>query len=134
MTDPHKYRCLAKVIEGREIAGTVVRSRKWRKASRGWLSVFDDRLEYSDRSIDFAEVSNATLYKVWQFPFPVPVLELTTDSNSYQFGLNPWVNMEKHLPMLLERKSLRLRSSALSVIRSVILVAAISYLAWQAFL
>jgi len=133
MVDAPKFKCLTKVIEGHEIAGKIERSRKWMKAYRGQLIVFEDKLVFSDKTIAFSDVTSATLYEVQQSLLKVPLLEISTNDTTYQFGLNPWIDIAKHLPLKLKKGSAKLRPSVLSIARSSLLFFAILYLVWRMF-
>ncbi|REJ74830.1 MAG: hypothetical protein DWQ36_13955 [Acidobacteria bacterium] len=102
------YRCWTKATKHE--AGVPRRSVNWVKARRDWLWFHEDRLTCGDWSIPFAEVDTATLYRVKQLFIRSSVLELTTATDTFQFGLNPWVDPVPHIPLELGVQNVRLGS------------------------
>lgn len=120
-----RYRALVKAT--RNESGTPRRSANWIVARRGWLRVFDDRLECGDWVIPASAVVEAVLYDARMGLLRAPVLAVTTDDGTWQFGFNPWVRIGDHLPFAFRREQVRLRYSVFS---AVVRLAAIAYLTY----
>ncbi len=112
-------------------SGRPRRSHNWIFARRGWFKVFEDRIECGDWAIPFRVIDKAVLYTVRSFPVPASVLELHTAGKTYQFGFNPWAHPEEHLPLEIERQSVRFGHSVFGFI---VRVALSGYLLWRAWL
>lgn len=124
MTAP-KYRAFVKAT--RSETGPPRRSASWIFARRGWLKVFDDRLECGNWVIPASAVTSAVLYDARHGFLRAPVLAVSTADGTWQFGFNPWVRIAEHLPFEFRRESVRVRYSAFSLI---VRLAAIAYLAY----
>lgn len=119
------YRCWTKATTGE--AGTPRRSANWALARRDWFKVFPDRVECGDWTIPVDRIRSATLYKAADFVFPGLVLELQTETATYQFGFNPWVKVHRHLPFTPEVREIG-EVSWLTVLIRVLLVAYVAFL------
>jgi hypothetical protein len=93
------YRCWTKATSREE--GNPRRSLNWALSRRAWFQVFRDRVQCGDWTLPVNRVERAVLYTARQFWMPVRVLELRTEKGTYQFGFNPWVTVERHLPFPL---------------------------------
>ena len=100
-------------------------------AKRGWLEVFPDRLSCGGWTIPFASIRRAILYEGRSLFMPARVLEVQTDTGSYQFGFNPWVAVDRHLPFEFERIKASFGYSPLSLALRLVLVAYLVYVAWR---
>lgn len=98
----------------------------WIGARRGRLALFDDRLACGDWVVPYGEIRRAVLYRLRGL-VGGSVLEVATDRATYQFGLNPWVAIERHLAFPFSTERVAMRYSALAVAVRVILVAWIVY-------
>lgn len=119
------YRAWAKGI--RDEAESPGYSAKWVTSRRGWLSIYRDRLEFGGTVIPAESVSQAILYETRQSFIPVSILAVTTPNDSWQFGVNPWVDLAPHLPFAFKREKVRLQHSTFSVIIRVALFAYVGY-------
>jgi hypothetical protein len=123
-------RCWSKAISG-EVPGQIVRSQKWALARRGWLHFYADRLVCGDWTIPYAIAANTVLYKGWQFPWPVKVLEVVVGTEAYHFGLNGWCRVEKHLRTPFRVEALQLKHSPFSIVLRLAALALLGYLLWE---
>ena len=121
------YKCWVKATN-RE-SGVPRRSGNWVAAKRAWLKVFADRLECGGWTIPVPSIRKAVMYEGRSLFMPARVLELQTGDGSYQFGFNPWVAVERHLPFDVERVKAKFGYSPLSL---AIRVALLGYLAYVA--
>ena len=112
-------------------AGPPRRSANWIAARRAWFKVFADRVECGDWVISIDAVEKAVLYTGRQFLMPVSVLELQTEAKTYQFGFNPWVRLEQHLPLDLEKQTVSFGYSGISVFIRLVLAGYLIFLAWR---
>ncbi len=111
--------------------GSPRRSANWVAARRAWFKIFEDRFECGDWVIPLDAVEKAILYTGRQFFMPVSVLELQTAAQTYQFGFNPWVKLERHLIMDFEKQTVRFGYSAFSVVIRIILAGYLIFLVWR---
>jgi hypothetical protein len=102
-------------------------------ARRGWLNVYDDRLECGDIIIPVECVEGAVLYEARQWFIPVYILAVTAPDGTYQFGFNPWTKIGNHLPFPYRRERVRLQYSTFSSVVRVALFAYVAYLLYQRF-
>jgi hypothetical protein len=102
----------------------------WLVARRGWLSVFPDRLECGPDVIRADEVQNAVLYRIRGL-IPGFVLAVRTPQGTWQFGLNPWTNIQPHLPFPVRRERVRLRHAWVLTILRAAALALVAYLLYQ---
>ena len=98
----------------------------WLTARRGRLRLFDDRLACGDWTVPYASIESAVVYRL-RGGVGGSVLEVSTAKTTYQFGLNPWVAIERHLRIPFIVESVRLRYSALAVVLRVAVVAWLVY-------
>jgi hypothetical protein len=56
---------------------------------------------------------------------------LEAESGTYQFGFNPWVRIESHLPFQTERQKVRLGHSVFSVVARLAFAAWVVYWLWK---
>ncbi len=131
MLEQPLYRAWTKAIRG---GGGELRSgMRWIGSRRGWLKIFPDRVECGDWTIANSSIREAVLYKSRQELIPVSVLWLATTEATYQFGFNPWVQLERHLCFPFQVEYVKIKRSAFSVIvRLVALGVLLSWL-WRAF-
>lgn len=108
--------------------GTPRRSVNWVTARRAWFKIFDDRVECGDWTIPYQTVERAVLYSGRVLFMTAPVLELRAQGKIYQFGFNPWVHLEQHLPLELERESVRFGYSPFSMALRLIVIV---YIGWR---
>jgi hypothetical protein len=125
-------RCWTKAIS-EEVPGRIVRSQKWVVARRTWLRIYGDHLECGDWNIPFEITSGIVLYKGWQFPWRVKVLEVVVGTHAYHFGLNPWCRIESHLRTQFRTEELHLKHSPFSIAVRVAALAYLGYLIWEQF-
>ena len=76
---------------------------------------------------------SAVLYR-GSFLSPGKVLEITTDETTYQFGLNPWTQLEAHLPLEFETRALKIGFSPFSLLLRVGIIGYLVYYAWSEYL
>jgi hypothetical protein len=105
----------------------------WVTARRAWLDVHPDRLVCGDWTIPTTTVQTATLYQTRQMFIPVSVLELRTHSETFQFGLNPWVRIAPYLPFVVNTHRVPLKHSWFSVLARLVLLGSLLWLAWRSF-
>jgi hypothetical protein len=128
--DTPTYRCWTKATD-RE-SGVPRRSQNWVVARRAWLRVFRDRLECGDWVIPIAGIRKATMYEGRSLFGSARVLELQTEAGSYQFGMNPWVLLDRHLPFDVDRVTVKFRLSPFSLVVRLFVLGYIVYLVWTA--
>ena len=131
INDNPLYQCWCKATN-RE-AGLPRYSANWIGAKRAWFKVYPDHVQCGSWTIPLDKVRSAVLYQARQWFIPVPVLMLTTDSATYQFGFNPWARPYKHLGLELTEERIRLKYSPFSIALRVAVVVYLGYLAWQYF-
>lgn len=119
----NKYWCKGTNREDREPRY----SHNWITAKRAWFMIFSDHFKCGKWKIKFDEVNKIVLYKTRQLFIPVKVLHIITDTNSYQFGFNPWSSPEKDISLNIEQKKIKLKYSIFSIIFRIILLAYIIY-------
>ena len=120
------HQCMTKGItaEGDQLK----RGPNWILARRGKLKLFDDHLECGNWTIQYSEISKATLYSVRQnFIIPGYVLKIETDDKTYHFGLNSKKYWKNELPFPVERQKGKLKLSLFSIIIRLILLGIIIY-------
>jgi hypothetical protein len=98
----------------------------WLAARRGRLFLFGDRLECGDWVVPYAAIRRAVLYRL-KGVVGGAVLEIEIPSTTFQFGLNPWVPIERHLRFPYTTESVRMRYSALAVVLRVTVAAWLVY-------
>ena len=123
------YRCWTKGLEGE--TGTPQRSARWATARRGWFRCYPDRVECGDWVIPAADVRDAVLYAARQMFIPVHVLGVSTSTQTFQFGFNPWSRVAKHLPFSFRRERVRLRHSAISIAATAFLLIWVGLWLWR---
>jgi hypothetical protein len=106
-------------------------SASWVTAARGWLEVYEDRLECGEFVIPLTSIKSAKLYEARQWFIPVYILAVTTADGTYQFGVNPWTKIGSKLPFEFTRERVRLKYSQLSIAIRVALVAYVIYLIYR---
>lgn len=80
----------------------------------------------------YSDLKDATLYKFKSFFFiPGYILRITDSSRTYQFGINPWIKIQKNLPFQYKLEKITLKHSLFSIVVRIALVAYIAYLLWQ---
>ena len=123
------YRCWTKATN-RE-SGSPRRSWSWAISRRAWFKVFRDRVECGDWTVPLDSIRRAVVYRGRSLLLSVRVLQLEAESGTYQFGFNPWVKIEAHLPFETERQKVRLGHSVFSVVARVVVAAYVAYWLWQ---
>jgi hypothetical protein len=108
----HLYQSWTKGIQG--VSGTPQRSLAWATARRGHFRCYSDRVECGDWVIPAAEVRDAVLYETRHAFIPVSVLAVSTPTQTFQFGFNPWSRVAAFLPFSFRREHVRLRHSPFS--------------------
>ena len=119
MSTQHVKRYFTKATD--QELGAPRHSANWLVSRRGWLRVFEDRLECGDWVIPAASVTKATLYSVGMGH----VLAVSTQERTYQFGLNPWVKVPLVLPFPFTTEKAKLGYSPFSI---AVRVAAVAYI------
>lgn len=84
-------------------SGVPRRSHNWLMARRGWLEIFPDRLECGDWVIPMESIRKAVMYEGRSMFMPARVLEVQSERGTFQFGFNPWVSVDRHLPFQYDR-------------------------------
>lgn len=126
-TNP-KYSCLCKAIKGAD--GTPEYSPKWIGSKRASFKVYENKIVCGSWVLPYDEIVSATLFKTKQWFIPVKVLKLVTETESYQFGFNPWSHPTAHMNIPISEKRIRLGYSKVSIALRVVLVgAAVAYFA-----
>jgi len=123
------YRCWVKGT--RRASNEKDRAGRWMTSRRAWLEVHADRVVCGDWVVPFADVDRAILHRGRTLLFPFTVLDLRTADAVLQFGMNPWVRIEPHLPLELEHKEMHLRFSAIGWILRILLLAYVMYVVWS---
>jgi hypothetical protein len=114
--------------KGTRAEGTDVRrSENWIVARRGWLRVFEDRLEMGTWVVPYDAISDATLFRLRSI-LGGYVLRVTTGDQMYQFGINPWALTGRRFPFPHSEQDTRVRYSRFSV--AVRIAAIVSVAAW----
>lgn len=124
------YRCMTKGLAD-EQPGQIIRSQKWIASRRGSLEFFDDRVKCGDWDVPFSIANEVVLYKGWQFPFPLKVLEIVVAGKAYQFGINGWCRVEPFLPDGYRTEKLRMRLSPFSIATRVVVIGILVYWIWE---
>lgn len=109
----------------------------WVTSRRGFLKIFEDRLECGDWCIDYADINKAVLCSFRSFFLRIPgyILTVETEGRTYHFGLNGWGKFWKgDLPFQVKREAGKLRFTWFSILLRVILAGYLAYIAWQWFL
>lgn len=126
------YRCWTKATSREE--GQPGPSLNWAISRRAWFRIYRDRVECGDWVLPVDELQHAVLYEGRQIGVPVRVLELRTERGTYQFGFNPWVAIERHLPFPFSREKIRLRYSVFSLVVRIALILYLGFFIWQRLL
>lgn len=113
--------------------GLLEHSFNWLCARRTWLKLYDDRLEYGNKTIPYNSIEKSTLYTSRQMFIKVYILEIITKDTAVQFGLNPWVNIEKILPLEHTKEKIRLKYSKFSIVVRILLFILIFQLLYEQF-
>ncbi len=110
------------------------RSQNWAKARRAWLRVYADRVECGDWVIPYGDVQHAILYDAGcSLLGRVRIVQLTTVSESYQFGINPWARPDLRMALEFETRRVTLGYSPYSIAVRVLLFGYIAYSLWERF-
>ncbi|MEM7261539.1 MAG: hypothetical protein AAF488_06065 [Planctomycetota bacterium] len=128
MTEP-TYRCWTKGTTGE--SGSPRYSPSWAGARRAWFEIYQDRVVCGDWEIPFADVTQATVFRTSQMFIPVTVLQLVTESKTYQFGFNPWAKPIEHLKLPMNEERVRLKMSPFRVVLRIAAIAYLIYYFWQ---
>ncbi len=124
-----RYRCFTKATD--RAAAPPRPSRHWATSRRAWLKVFDDRLECGDWVVPVEAVTSATLYLSSVPLNPLKVLRLDTADRTFQFGLNPWCRIARHLPFEPRVETIRPAWALVSLLVRLALVAYLVYFVWR---
>ena len=108
-------------------------SANWLVSKRARFKIFTDRIECGNWEIPNKSIHKAIAYKTKQMFIPVTVLQLITETGSYQFGFNPWARPIEHLGIEVEEQSVKLKYSAFSIFIRVAALMYIGYWAWSEF-
>lgn len=111
--------------------GDPQRSQNWLTSRRGWFEIYPDRVECGNWVIPSDSVERAILYRGRQFFLPVSVLEIATSDSTYQFGFNPWVDVEPDLPFPVESKRVSIGYSPFSLAVRLLLLILIVWYVWH---
>lgn len=101
---------------------------RWIVAKRAWFKVFADRVECSSLVIPADAVTDAVVYEARQWFLPVRILSISTSSETWQFGFNPWANVTPYLPFPFRREAIQLHYSLFSTLVRMGLIAYVIYL------
>ena len=123
------YRCWTKATD-RE-TGVPRHSFNWAVSRRGWFRVFADRVECGDWRIPLSSIRRAVMYQGRALFMPARVLEIQTETKSFQFGFNPWVSVDRRLPFQFERLKVKLGYSPFSIVVRVIALGYLLYVIWR---
>ena len=124
LADERLFACFTKATT-RE-AGPPRFAASWLAARRGRLLLFRDRLVCGDWVVPYTAIQGAVLYRLRGL-VGGSVLEVSTATTTYQFGLNPWVAIERHLHFPFTTESVRMRYSALAVVLRIVVAAWLVY-------
>jgi hypothetical protein len=125
------YKCWVKGIRGE--SGTPRRSVKWAGARRGPLKIYRDRLELGSWALPVEEIREPVVFRSSSLFMPVRVLQATVGEHTYQFGVNPWVRIERELPFDVEVEDVVLGYSKSSLVFRAILVVLVVRFLWRRF-
>ena len=109
-------------------------SQNWVLAKRAMFKIYGDRIECGSWLIKNTDIEKAHVYKTSQWGMPVNVLQLITNTGTYQFGFNPWANPIKHLEIDYSESKVKLGYSTFSIATRLIVIAIICYEAWKYFM
>ena len=76
-------------------------SQNWVHSIKDKLKITDDQIFCGPWNIKLSEIISAHLYNIKTF-LNIPygkVLEIKTDKECFQFGLNPWAKAHEHIPI-----------------------------------
>jgi hypothetical protein len=127
--DAPLYRCITKGTD--RMSGPPRRSAHWATSRRGTLRIYTDRVELGDWRIPHADVREARAYSIPSLLGRGLVLELRTDTKTYQFGINPWARPLGHLPYPVQVQDAGLGLTASSVALRLSAIVVIGFIAWQ---
>lgn len=114
MTERPRYQCMTKAIRAQ---GTDIRRGvDWVKSRRGLIKAYEDHITCGTWTLKTDEVEEAILVTTRDMFFPVKVLIVQTESDTYQFGLNPWCQIAAHLPFPFREESKAIKWSLFSVL------------------
>ncbi len=125
------HQCMTKATtaEGDDIR----HSQNWVTSRRCTLRVATEGLECGDWRIRYSDIREAVLFSTRQLFIPCYVFRVRTDSQVYQFGLNPGTYWKGELPFPVRREHMRLRYSPFSIVVRLVLLGAIVYYLWRNF-
>ena len=123
------HQCMTKATtaEGEDIH----HSQNWVTSRRATLRVTTEGLECGDWRINYSDIREAVLFSTRQMFIPCYVLRVRTDSQIYQFGLNPGAYWKGDLPFPVRRERMRLRYSPFSIVVRLVLLCAVVYYLWK---
>jgi hypothetical protein len=93
--------------------------------------MYADRIECGDWVIPATAIRHAVLYRGRQFFIPVSVLEVRAGDTTYQFGFNPWVDVEPNLPFPVQAQDVTFRYSPFSLVVRFLLLILVLWYVWQ---
>jgi len=102
----HSTRCRATDRE----QGPPCYSQNWALSIKDQLKITDNQIFCGPWIINFSDVVSAHLYSVKTF-FNLPyckLLEIRTEHNCFQFGLNPWSKIYQHIPVSYSESECRM--------------------------
>ncbi len=99
----------------------------WVGARRGRVCIHSDRLECGDWRIPFEDSDIDVLrWRAYGF-LPCDMIRATHDDHTYFFGLNPWAQPLKHLPSETAVSTVSIRTSPMSVVARLAVIAYLVY-------
>jgi hypothetical protein len=125
----HQYMAKATTAEGDDIRY----SHNWVMSRRGILRVTTEGLECGNWYISYSDIQEAVLFSTRQMFIPGYVLRVRTNSQIYQFGLNPGAFWKGDLPFPVQRERIRLKYSPFSILVRLLWLAAMAYFIWRLF-
>ena len=127
----HTYKAWCKAVNREDSEPRY--SANWVISKRAWFKIYTDRVQCGNWEIPKESIQKAIAYRTRQMFIPVTVLQLITESESYQFGFNPWAKPIEHLGIEVEEQSIRLKYSAFSILLRVAIIAYVGYWIWSEF-
>ncbi len=95
-----KYKCFAKGKNNNISCST--NTSNWIISKRGFLKILDNEIIFKSWRFKIENINKPVIYTINTFLFSAKILSFEYEGKEYQFGLNPWVHIEKHLPLTPE--------------------------------